>query len=454
MGCHPGSRPRSSPPRALRGTCLLRRSVAKGEQATARYTNLRLVLIRRLTFYEALRGWLSDRASPTAGASQTSLGRPYALGARASAATRTHSFRSRACALHARESARRKRPSVNERWSRERAVSRLGARGLPGDWSPSPVTLAARGGAGAAGPPLVLRTTGGGASDGCCGAVARAGAAARASPVKRAHADESAAGASLDTAVRRGSSPKQPGPCAAARASMLSLRQPDYLSPLCGGGGSERKVRSASEGGPRLGVHERRAALARKAASSTASSSHRPVSASLTPPASLLAGAPLSAPPVRSRAPEGPQLAVAASSSSTSSSSSSAQVPGALHYPAYFVKGSIIQLGSGLLKKVEDLRTEDFVSSANLSRDLRIDSSRVLRVAEAPSKGDGVALLSFSVGQNQVQVTVEAPGCPPRPPPAAPGADPMNPLSIREPAPRKRRWSAPDQVAPVSERTT
>ncbi|KAL1431871.1 hypothetical protein MTO96_013961 [Rhipicephalus appendiculatus] len=170
-----------------------------------------------------------------------------------------------------------------------------------------------------------------------------------------------------------------------------------------------RRRRRSRPGAGRRQARRTDCPVARKAASSTASSSHRPVSASLTPPASLLAGAPLSAPPVRSRAPEGPQLAVAASSSSTSSSSSSAQVPGALHYPAYFVKGSIIQLGSGLLKKVEDLRTEDFVSSANLSRDLRIDSSRVLRVAEAPSKGDGVALLSFSVGQNQVQVTVEAP---------------------------------------------
>lgn len=351
------------------------------------------------------------------------------------------------------------------------------------------------------------------------------------------------------------------GPCAAARASMLSLRQPDYLSPLCSGGpGSDRKVRSASEGGhdwvnmsgappveappteawfrppdfpsfyPRFpfplayGAPPPAALLAasrrpyqpeppavafpapRRSPSSPpyrlpsgkeGSLKHRilqpPASINIVePPASLLAGAPLSAPPVRSRRPEGPQLAVAASG----------QAPGALHYPAYFVKGSIIQLGSGLLKKVEDLRTEDFVSSANLSRDLRIDSSRVLQVAEAPSKGDGVALLSFSVGQNQVQVTVEAPvehpffvfnrgwsscnperslqryqlqchrltvgdvcislthrarrGLPPRPAPAPPAAaaDPMNPLSIREPAPRKRRWSAPDQVAPVQERTT
>lgn len=108
------------------------------------------------------------------------------------------------------------------------------------------------------------------------------------------------------------------------------------------------------------------------------------------PPAALLAAAPLSAPPIPLA--EGPRLAV-----------SSMHPPGGasrLHYPAYFLKGSIIQLGTGLLKKVEDLHTEDFVTSANVSRDLRIDSSRVLQMAT----GDSVATLSFSVGQNQVQV--------------------------------------------------
>lgn len=111
------------------------------------------------------------------------------------------------------------------------------------------------------------------------------------------------------------------------------------------------------------------------------------------PPAALLAAAPLSAPPIPLA--EGPRLAV-----------SSMHPPGGasrLHYPAYFLKGSIIQLGTGLLKKVEDLHTEDFVTSANVSRDLRIDSSRVLQMAT----GDSVATLSFSVGQNQVQVRVQ-----------------------------------------------
>ncbi|CAN7992099.1 unnamed protein product [Ixodes hexagonus] len=220
------------------------------------------------------------------------------------------------------------------------------------------------------------------------------------------------------------------------------------------------------------------------------------------PPASLLANAPLSAPPIPLSRAELPRLAV-----------SSMHPPGAarsaLHYPAYFIRGSIIQLGTGLLKKVEDLQTQDFVTSANVSRDLRIDSSRVLKIAEA--SGDPVATLSFSVGQNQVQVTVEAPvehpffvfnrgwsSCNPErslqryrlqcqrlsvgdvcislthragkarsgldaplctakgtPPSAAascaPKTDPMNPLSIGAPSAsgkaRKRRWSAPDQVA-------
>lgn len=217
------------------------------------------------------------------------------------------------------------------------------------------------------------------------------------------------------------------------------------------------------------------------------------------PPAALLAAAPLSAPPIPLA--EGPRLAV-----------SSMHPPGGasrLHYPAYFLKGSIIQLGTGLLKKVEDLHTEDFVTSANVSRDLRIDSSRVLQMAT----GDSVATLSFSVGQNQVQVTVEAPvehpffvfnrgwsSCNPErslqryrlqcqrlsvgdvcislthraaksldAPPSrgdgrgarsAPKTDPMNPLSIgaQSGGARKRRWSAPDQVTthaglPMPQRT-
>lgn len=77
--------------------------------------------------------------------------------------------------------------------------------------------------------------------------------------------------------------------------------------------------------------------------------------------------------------------------------------PSQLHYPAHFMKGSIIQLANGELKRVEDLRTEDFVSSAEISSDLKIDSSTVVRIEESPSRG--TAMLSFSVGENRVQVS-------------------------------------------------
>ena len=73
------------------------------------------------------------------------------------------------------------------------------------------------------------------------------------------------------------------------------------------------------------------------------------------------------------------------------------------HYPPHFMRGSIIQLASGDLKRVEDLRTDDFVSSADVSGDLKIDSSTVVRIEENLERG--TALLGFSVGQHRVQVS-------------------------------------------------
>ncbi|XP_046375266.1 ataxin-1-like [Haliotis rufescens] len=80
--------------------------------------------------------------------------------------------------------------------------------------------------------------------------------------------------------------------------------------------------------------------------------------------------------------------------------------PSHLHYPPHFMKGSIIQLANGELKRVEDLQTDDFVVSADISSDLKIDSSTVVRIQEQPERG--TAILGFSVGEHRVQVTVEA----------------------------------------------
>lgn len=84
-------------------------------------------------------------------------------------------------------------------------------------------------------------------------------------------------------------------------------------------------------------------------------------------------------------------------------SPSTDSAPSHIQYPTHFIKGSIIQLANGILKRVEDLQTEDFVNSAEISSDLKVDSSTVVRIEEQPDRG--TAMLSFSVGEHRVQVS-------------------------------------------------
>uniref|UniRef100_A0A1A8V3A2 Ataxin 1a n=1 Tax=Nothobranchius furzeri TaxID=105023 RepID=A0A1A8V3A2_NOTFU len=84
--------------------------------------------------------------------------------------------------------------------------------------------------------------------------------------------------------------------------------------------------------------------------------------------------------------------------------SSATVVPPSL--PPYFVKGSIIQLANGELKRVEDLKTEDFIQSAEISTDLKIDSSTVERI-EGSLTSPNFAVVQFSVGEHRSQVSVE-----------------------------------------------
>lgn len=170
------------------------------------------------------------------------------------------------------------------------------------------------------------------------------------------------------------------------------------------------------------------------------------------PPPSAVLDAPLSAPPIRSHREPSPKrfrLDLPTSSRSYSSSTASAVIdartaisshslmsrhspsfaavnrdtslptspspvplsaPGSgsqLQYPASFMKGSIIQLANGQLKQVEHLTTDDFVECAAVSADLRIDSSTVISIEKTPASGS--AKLGFSVGQNKLQIAVEAP---------------------------------------------
>jgi len=73
------------------------------------------------------------------------------------------------------------------------------------------------------------------------------------------------------------------------------------------------------------------------------------------------------------------------------------------HYPAHFTKGSIIHLASGELKRIEDLSTDDFVRSADISKDLCLDTSVVHGITPVTERD--TVMLQFTVGQGQVQAS-------------------------------------------------
>uniref|UniRef100_A0A4W5K231 Ataxin 1a n=1 Tax=Hucho hucho TaxID=62062 RepID=A0A4W5K231_9TELE len=85
--------------------------------------------------------------------------------------------------------------------------------------------------------------------------------------------------------------------------------------------------------------------------------------------------------------------------------SATSSVPSGSSLPAYFIKGSIIQLADGELKHVEDLKTDDFIQSAEISSELKIDSSTVERIDD--SHTPNFAIVQFSVGEHRAQVSVE-----------------------------------------------
>lgn len=68
-----------------------------------------------------------------------------------------------------------------------------------------------------------------------------------------------------------------------------------------------------------------------------------------------------------------------------------------------FAKGSLIQLANGELRRVEDMRTEDFVLSAQQSPELRLADSTVVRIKE--SNATGTAIITLSYNQRRTQVS-------------------------------------------------
>ncbi|KAA0723804.1 Ataxin-1-like Brother of ataxin-1 [Triplophysa tibetana] len=76
--------------------------------------------------------------------------------------------------------------------------------------------------------------------------------------------------------------------------------------------------------------------------------------------------------------------------------------------PSHFMKGAIIQLATGELKRVEDLQTQDFVRSAEMSGGLKIDSSMVVDIRSSQQR-PGLVALQFNVGEQQSKVTIDVP---------------------------------------------
>lgn len=63
----------------------------------------------------------------------------------------------------------------------------------------------------------------------------------------------------------------------------------------------------------------------------------------------------------------------------------------------------MIRLQSGLLKRVENMSTEDFVLSAAMKPDLSLCNSTVIRIQQIGS--EQYVLVTFAIGEQNIQVS-------------------------------------------------
>ncbi|KAK6729859.1 hypothetical protein RB195_006735 [Necator americanus] len=73
------------------------------------------------------------------------------------------------------------------------------------------------------------------------------------------------------------------------------------------------------------------------------------------------------------------------------------------YIPSHFMKGTMIQMASGKLKKVEEMSSDDFLLAAPLTREFNVDASVVVEIAKAST----LARVKFAVGQTQYEATLE-----------------------------------------------
>ncbi|KAM4743717.1 ataxin-1-like [Anableps anableps] len=103
-----------------------------------------------------------------------------------------------------------------------------------------------------------------------------------------------------------------------------------------------------------------------------------------------------------------PSLQPSVHSTAEVTQASSVTPAGPTSNPSHFMKGAIIQLATGELKRVEDLQTQDFVRSAEVSGGLKIDSSMVMDIRPSQQR-PGLVSLHFTVGEQQSKVTIDVP---------------------------------------------
>ncbi|VDK51239.1 unnamed protein product [Cylicostephanus goldi] len=73
------------------------------------------------------------------------------------------------------------------------------------------------------------------------------------------------------------------------------------------------------------------------------------------------------------------------------------------YVPSHFMKGTMIQMASGKLKKVEEMSSDDFLLAAPLTREFNVDAS----VVEGIARGSTLARVKFAVGQTRYEAILE-----------------------------------------------
>lgn len=68
-----------------------------------------------------------------------------------------------------------------------------------------------------------------------------------------------------------------------------------------------------------------------------------------------------------------------------------------------FTRGSLIELSNGSMRRVEDLRTEDFIMSAEKSTDLQLADSTVVKIIS--SNNNNCVMITFSYDNNRSKVS-------------------------------------------------